>query len=210
MAELVHERTLKLVDREGTLYERALVYAELQPAGTWAAWVEFLPQDGEKVLQTDRETTQRTLAAVAYWASGLQPTYFEGALDRAFRRTPDSRARGARASPLTAGGVVKFCVRTGDPEVPFRVMATRTLVPGVRRQIHNGGVIVYFRAREPALRHMPVVYEFVAQFGSKDAAAILADRLCQDLTGTDAIFEVGKDEVRLEAGAILEAFVAAV
>lgn len=210
MPELIHERRLKLVDPEGTMYERAVVYAELQPAGTWAAWVEFLPQNGEKVLQTDRETTQSTMAAVVYWASGLQPTYFEGALDRAFRRTPDPQGRRARTSPLTAGGVVKFCLRTSDPEVPFRVMATRTLMPGVRRQIHNGGVIVYRRAREPALRHMPVVYEFVAQFGSTDGAAILADRLSQDLKGTGAIFEVGKDEVRLEAGAILQAFLAAV
>jgi hypothetical protein len=35
--------------------------------------------------QTERETTQSSAEQVAYWASGLEPTYLEGALARAQR-----------------------------------------------------------------------------------------------------------------------------
>jgi hypothetical protein len=207
MAELVHERTLKLVDREGTVYDRALVYAEPQTGGTWAAWVEFLPHRGEKVVQTDRETTQSTLQGVAYWAEGLQPTYFDGALERAVRRSSNGRTR-PTPSPLGGGGQVKFCLRSLDPETPFRVMAKRTLVPGARRTILDGGVITYFRSRPPLFREMPFVYEFVAQFQSANAARILAERLCADLAGTDATLEVEKDEVPLESEPIRDALLA--
>src|SRR5882762_3235687 len=92
MTELVHERLLELSDGQGTSFRRVLVYAARQPAGTWMAWVEFVSANGDKVVQTDRETTQSTLKGVAYWATGLQPTYFEGALDRALRRTAQARA----------------------------------------------------------------------------------------------------------------------
>src|SRR4051812_47671436 len=89
MTELVHERLLEEVgDAQGTRYGRALVFAERQPGGTWVAWVEFVSTTGDKVLRTERETTQTTLRGVAYWAGGLQRTYFQGALQRAQRRTP--------------------------------------------------------------------------------------------------------------------------
>src|SRR5437762_726893 len=88
MTELVHERSLEEVrDAQGTRYGRALVFAERQPGGTWAGWVEFVSATGDRVLRTERETTQSTLRDVANWASGLQRTYFQGALLRALRRT---------------------------------------------------------------------------------------------------------------------------
>jgi hypothetical protein len=199
---------VELVDREGTLYRRVLVYAEPQAGGTWMAWLEFVSAKGDKVLQTDRETTQSTLAGVAYWAEGLEPVYFEGALDRAHRRTADPR-RAVSSSPTSGGGVVEFRVRSADPEVPFRLMASRALVPGLRRAVQDGGVIVYLQTLEPALTHMPRIYEFMVRFGSENAAGVLALRLSTDLEATDAILEIGRVEVPILRTLIKEALLAA-
>ena len=36
-------------------------------------------------LRTERETSQPDRKALVYWASGLETTYYEGALERAIR-----------------------------------------------------------------------------------------------------------------------------
>jgi hypothetical protein len=51
--------------------------------GRWEGRLVFVPEDGGPVLCTERETTQSTLDALRYWASGLEPVYLEGAFDRA-------------------------------------------------------------------------------------------------------------------------------
>jgi hypothetical protein len=51
--------------------------------GTWAGWIEFVPHDGSHRLRTSQETSQPNRDAVAYWASGLEDVYFDGALGRA-------------------------------------------------------------------------------------------------------------------------------
>ena len=211
MKELVHERLLELQDGDGTPFRRVLVYAERQPAGLWVAWVEFVSASGDKVVQTDRETTQSTLHGVAYWATGLQPTYFEGALDRALRRTGPARASATPATPAPdRGGMVSFRIRSSDPRVAFRVMGTHTLVPGLRRAVHHAGSFIYVRAVEPALTEMPRIYEFLAHFQSSRAAAVLAQRLEADLEGTTATLEVRRVEVALESEAICRALMEAV
>jgi hypothetical protein len=207
MTELVHERLLELSDRTGTTYRRVLVYAQRQPAGTWAAWVEFVSSSGDKVLQTERETTQSTLRDVAYWAAGLQPTYFEGALDRAVRRDGGAASR---ASPTArVGGMVSFCVRSPDPLVAFRLMGTDTLVPGFRRYVHAGGTLIYVRAVEPALMEMPRIYEFLAHFQSEGAAAAIARRLEEGLDRQRGILEIRRTEVPIRRDAIQRALIAA-
>jgi hypothetical protein len=56
-----------------------------RPAQTiWEGWIEFLGDDG-MFLRTPRETTQPDRRALEYWASGLSPTYLEGAFSRAER-----------------------------------------------------------------------------------------------------------------------------
>jgi hypothetical protein len=52
-------------------------------AGTWYGWIAFFPSSGRAPLVTDHETTQPSLAALSYWASGLTHVYLEGALERA-------------------------------------------------------------------------------------------------------------------------------
>jgi hypothetical protein len=176
--------------------------------------VEFVSASGDRVVQTGRETTQSTLRGVSYWATGLQPTYFEGALDRALRHTAQARAAARPpAAPVARpdrGGMVSFRIRSSDPRMAFRVMATHTLVPGLRRAVHHAGSFIYVRTVEPALTEMPRIYEFLAHFQSSRAAAILAQRLEADLEGTAATLEIRRVEVPLESEAIRQALMEAV
>jgi hypothetical protein len=82
VAEPFHEYATLLRDADGIDY-RARACGGERPDGTWIGWVEFHPVGGGLVWRTDRETTQSNRAALAYWASGLEPEYLEGAFDRA-------------------------------------------------------------------------------------------------------------------------------
>ncbi|HET6899706.1 MAG TPA: hypothetical protein VFK70_15220, partial [Vicinamibacteria bacterium] len=105
MAELVHERLIELIGPDGTVYDRALVYAEPNGRTTWAGFVEFLPQRGDPV-RTGHETTQSNIEGVAYWATGLELVYLDGALDRASRRMSSPRDDRARPTvPMVTGNV---------------------------------------------------------------------------------------------------------
>jgi hypothetical protein len=85
MDTVVHERIVSLEGDDGQAFSLVLVHAEPSPAGnTWEGWIEFLTETGQRVV-TERETTQPTLEAVRYWATGLEPIYLEGALERAVR-----------------------------------------------------------------------------------------------------------------------------
>jgi hypothetical protein len=76
---------------DGTIY-LARVYAAEAESGAWIGWIEFHPREAEKPIRyTERETTQPTREMVAYWASGLQPIYLEGALARATRDAPPAQ-----------------------------------------------------------------------------------------------------------------------
>lgn len=68
---------------DGVRYD---IWAYGEPQGhVWFGWLEFVPVAGGVCLRTPRETTQPNREALAYWASGLQPVYFEGAYQRAVR-----------------------------------------------------------------------------------------------------------------------------
>jgi hypothetical protein len=49
--------------------------------GTWAGRIVFV--DGSVIRTTDRETSQPNRDALAYWATGLEQVFLEGALQRA-------------------------------------------------------------------------------------------------------------------------------
>jgi hypothetical protein len=83
MAELLQEYLTTVTDPDGATYI-VRSYADERADGTWTGWLEFHPTDATKpVLQTDQETSQANRVAVEYWATGLEPIYFEGALGRA-------------------------------------------------------------------------------------------------------------------------------
>lgn len=81
-AELILASSTRVTSREGESY-RAVVVGEQQPDGAWHGKIEFHPLLAGPVRATGRETTQVSRGALEYWATGLEPTYFEGAFDRA-------------------------------------------------------------------------------------------------------------------------------
>ncbi|HEY2934817.1 MAG TPA: hypothetical protein VGK99_24035 [Acidobacteriota bacterium] len=71
---------------EGVTYI-ARAYGKRRHDGTWAGWLAFHPTTaGKPILRTGQETSQPTRVTIDYWASGLEPVYFEGALERARER----------------------------------------------------------------------------------------------------------------------------
>lgn len=212
MRELVHEKMIDLSGPDGTLYDRAHVYAEPNGRTTWAGSVEFVSAGGGPTLSTGHETTQSNVEGVAYWATGLEPVYFEGALNRALRRSREAKPEDDTAPlpSLGAGaGVVPMRLETVDPAAPLRLMGSRTLVPGQTRRIKEGGVLVYERTIRTPSGSTPGAYEFVAQFGSENAAGLMANTLWNDLHGLGARLLIGGDEVALNNAAIKDALLAA-
>jgi len=83
MAELLQEYTTVVVSPDETTYT-VRSYGEERADGTWIGWLEFEPDDSSKpTLLTDQETSQPNRVTVEYWATGLEPVYFEGAFNRA-------------------------------------------------------------------------------------------------------------------------------
>jgi hypothetical protein len=83
MAEMLQEYLTTVTGTDGTVY-LVTSYGEERSDGTWIGWLEFEPADPEKpILRTEQETSQPNRTAVEYWATGLEPVYFEGAFQRA-------------------------------------------------------------------------------------------------------------------------------
>jgi len=84
MPEPIHEFKNQVQSRNGVRYS-VLAYGERRNDGNWEGWLEFRTEDALDRMRTGRETTQPDRNALVYWASGLEPIYLEGALDRALR-----------------------------------------------------------------------------------------------------------------------------
>ena len=171
MTELVHERDFAITDVNGVLDHRVRVYADVMANGRWSGVIEFLATDGTAV-RTPRETTQSSAGDVARWALGLEPIYFEGALDRALPRV----ATAAPVDPFAGAPwrTAFVTVESLDPELPLFVMDTRTLAPGWRRVVHEGGVLVYEGALQSPTADAAGRYAFVAEFRSENGADVAA------------------------------------
>jgi hypothetical protein len=191
MSKVVHEYALTVGGRGYA----ARVRGDVDSSGMWHAWIEFLPQDGGPALQTGRETTQSNYEQLEYWASGLSSSYLEGALDRARRTesaTPvpppplsDPLFDPARIrDPHPEAAVVRLEVETLDPTLPLRVMAAPDLFEGRARRIPGGGILVYDGVTAPPGK--PSRHAFLVQYGSTNAAAVLANRLWSELHGQGA------------------------
>ena len=85
---LIHEFMEHVRDPGDGLTYVPRVYACPRADGTWEGWIEFVAIGAAAVLRTDQETTQSNREGVSYWASGLEPTYVEGAFARARRDAP--------------------------------------------------------------------------------------------------------------------------
>jgi hypothetical protein len=83
MAQLLQEYASTVTGPDDTTYV-VRSYGKERLDGTWIGWLEFEPSDAHKpTLKTDQETSQPNRVAVEYWATGLEPVYFEGAFERA-------------------------------------------------------------------------------------------------------------------------------
>ena len=82
-SRLIRQHSDTVVDTLGNVYD-VFIYGEPRLDGNWEGWLEFIPVS--PVLpsrRTERETTQPDLAALEYWATGLEPMYLAGAFERA-------------------------------------------------------------------------------------------------------------------------------
>ena len=180
--ELVHERTIALRSEQGTSYDLARVYAVAQADGRFGGLIEFVPTGGGDPIPSPRETTQRSVEDVAYWATGLELIYFEGALSRALRdQATTSDAPVAVVRGTRGRRAARFEIESNDPALPLRLMGTRTIVPGQRRRIQRSGALVYegtLRSPSPSERGR---YAFVAEFASDTSAALVANVIWNEL-----------------------------
>jgi hypothetical protein len=83
--QLIDQLATEVVDVGGRRWA-ARVYGEPRADGTWVGWLQFSVIGGRAVRRTEQETSQPGRGALAYWASGLEPTYLAGAFRRACRR----------------------------------------------------------------------------------------------------------------------------
>jgi hypothetical protein len=90
MVHVVQQYSQVVVSQDAHKYV-ARVYASQYLDGRWDGWFVFFPLHGGRALATDRETTQSSLSAVAYWATGISTTYLAGALERARALLPEAR-----------------------------------------------------------------------------------------------------------------------
>ena len=95
MDELIHEFASEISDADGHVYTAQAKGRQRKGRTVWEGWLEFAPLGGRGIVRRGPvETTQPNREALAYWASGVEPVYLEGALERAIA----SRAeRGGRS-----------------------------------------------------------------------------------------------------------------
>jgi hypothetical protein len=93
-----------LLARGGETYTVS-VYGRSRPADTWIGWLVFERQRDGRRFSTPAETTQPDEPAIIYWASGLEKTYLDGALDRALGAAGEERdsTSTSHESTFTAG-----------------------------------------------------------------------------------------------------------
>ena len=93
MDDLLHEFTSEVADQDGHVYIARAKGRQRADATGWEGWLEFSPRGGAgMVRRSPIETTQPNRNALLYWASGLEPVYLEGSLERAITARSERRA----------------------------------------------------------------------------------------------------------------------
>ncbi|MBW3534458.1 MAG: hypothetical protein KY453_04465 [Gemmatimonadetes bacterium] len=211
MSELVHEFSLPLNDEEGRTYT-ARIRGEEDENGHWEGWIEFLPRGEGSALRTRRETTQSRYEHLSYWASGLSDDYLEMALRRAHpaedRASPPPLEEveydpGRIGEPVAGSAVAEIVLETLETTLPRRLMVRQDLEAGQVRRIRGAGILVYEGVE--AGEGEPSRHRFLAQYGSPDAAAVMANHLWSQLHDEDVTVYVGGREVPLLAHDLGEA-----
>ena len=89
MLTLAHHYEVPLTTAAGTFSAR--VYGQRMDDGRWSGSLVFVPDGGGRLIATERETTQSSLAELTYWASGLSEVYLQGALARGLALQPEAQ-----------------------------------------------------------------------------------------------------------------------
>ena len=119
MAEVLREFDEPILYSAGTCHARVL--GRLAEDGMWEGWLEFEPVGSPgKVIVTSIESRQQENAHLVYWATGLTPTYLEGALARAKNPTV-VRVRVAE-HPESAAPAPRMVKMPVEPAVPAAVL----------------------------------------------------------------------------------------
>lgn len=211
MSELVHEFSLPLSDEEGRGYT-ARIRGEEDENGHWEGWIEFLPRDGGPMLRTRRETTQSKYDDLSYWASGLSDSYLEMALRRAKAAEegaappplPEVRYDPGRIrDPAPDSTVAEIVLETLDPTLPRRLMVSQELKEDQVRRVKGAGILVYEGVE--AEEGEPSRHRFLVQYGSPNAAAIMANHLWSQFHDEGVTLYVDGRRVPLRAHDIGEA-----
>lgn len=95
MAEVLCSFEKPVSDEHGTYHARAV--GRQGEDGMWEGWLEFVPADAHgEILVSGVESRQPEYVHLTYWATGLEPVYLEGALDRARHPTAAERRHRGR------------------------------------------------------------------------------------------------------------------
>jgi hypothetical protein len=78
---VIHALAEPFVAQDSVAYS-VTVLGQERSDGTWIGWLVFAAPDGA-TRRTPRETSQSNREHLAYWATGLQVSYLEGAFARA-------------------------------------------------------------------------------------------------------------------------------
>ncbi|HVE85794.1 MAG TPA: hypothetical protein VND93_23225 [Myxococcales bacterium] len=132
MVELIQEFGPEVVAADERRYVARMYAAQRASDLHWDAWLVFFPLDGGSPVVGDRETTQSSREDLVFWASGVEPVYLEGALERGERARQTGLFRleawGGRAAELVAEEEVAY--QMGREHVLNRAaQAPATVVP---------------------------------------------------------------------------------
>ena len=97
----------------------------------------------------------------------------------------------------------EFSFTSIDSSLPRRLLGVEP-VPATAREIHHVGVVTYL-GHSSADAAAPQRHNFTLEFGTENAAGILANWLWNSLRGHVASLEIGGDVVPLQNAAIKRA-----
>jgi hypothetical protein len=113
MAEVLVQFTHSLQGRDGRLYA-AHAAGRPREDGEWEVGIEFCPAPDGAPIRSPRETTQPNREDLLYWATGLTPTYLEGALERALDRGPTGEPTVAQQPAFNAPAPARATPAPGE------------------------------------------------------------------------------------------------
>jgi|SRR6476661_7420745 len=104
---------------------------------------------------------------------------------------------------LHAMPTAEFSISSIDPTLPRRLLGVAPL-PSTAREVHNAGIVLYRGSEEssPSGRQR---HTFSVEFGSENAAGVLANWIWTALHGHVSTLEIGGDAVPVQNARIKQA-----